>query len=142
MTCNDSLRCGWALTLVRIVLGVLFIAHGGQKLFGWFGGEGYAAFLKWAANYPIPTFLAYLAPYAEFIGGLSLVTGIFAELGALATLCVMLGAMFFVHWPHGFFVQHGGYEYVLSLALFDLAIIIGGPGKLALWRPCSRMCKI
>ncbi len=124
-----------ALTLVRITLGIIFIIHGGQKVLGVFGGPGLTAFVSWAGTYHIPSAVAYLAAFSEFIGGILLLTGVAAELGALMTIGVMLGAVLIIHRGHGFFAQNGGFEYPLSLILFALAIIIGGPGLFALWDP-------
>ncbi len=123
----------WGLFIVRATLGAIFIAHGGQKVLGIFGGPGLAGFVAWANTLGVPNMLAYLAAFAEFLGGWLLLLGCCAELGALMVIPVMLGAVFLVHWSHGFFNQNGGFEYPLSLAIFSLAIIIGGPGALALW---------
>lgn len=138
--CNDTDRAEWALTILRLTLGIIFIAHGGQKVLGLFGGPGLAGFVHWAAGLGISAPLAYLAAFAELIGGLLLFFGIAAELGALMTIPVMIGAIIYVHWPHGFFIQNGGFEYVLSLILGAVAIIVGGPGKFALWRLCGTVC--
>lgn len=130
-----------ALFIVRITLGVIFIMHGSQKVFGLFGGPGLQGFAVWAAQaMGLSPFLAYLAAFAELIGGVLLLLGIAAELGALMTIPVMLGAAFILHWPHGFFSQNGGYDFPLSLALFAFAIVIGGPGKFALWKPVKKIC--
>jgi putative oxidoreductase len=118
-----------ALAIVRITLGVIFTVHGAWKVFGLFGGPGLQGFVKWGAGIGISPMLAYLAAFAEFIGGLLLLTGFAAEIGALLVIAVMLGAIWFVHWGKGFFVQNGGFEYPLSLIMFSLAIVIGGPGK-------------
>lgn len=123
------------LTLVRLTLGIIFILHGGQKVLGLFGGPGLSAFASWAGTYGIPSAIAYLGAFAEFIGGILLLTGIAAEAGALMTIGVMLGAVFIIHRGHGYFAQNGGFEYPLNLILFALAIIIGGPGIYALWDP-------
>lgn len=138
--CDDSSRSQWALTIVRLTLGCIFLAHGGQKTFGWFGGPGLEGFAHWLAGYGLPAYLAYLAAFAEFAGGLLLLLGLAAELGALMTIPVMIGAVTRIHWPHGFFGQNGGFEYPLSLIFFALAIIIGGPGYLALWKLCGTTC--
>ncbi len=138
--CNDSSRSQWALTIVRITLGIIFIAHGSQKVLGWFGGPGLEGFASWLAGYGLPNYLAYLAAFAEFIGGWLLFLGVASELGALMTIPVMIGAVTLIHWPHGFFIQNGGFEYPLSLILFALAVIIGGPGYFALWRFCGTTC--
>lgn len=131
-------RREWALFLVRVLLGEIFIAHGGQKVMGWFGGPGLTGFISWAGKFAIPEWLAYLAAFSEFIGGWLLLLGIFAELGALMVIPVMLGAIFIIHWDQGFFAQNNGFEYPFSLAISLLAIIIGGPGKFALWDPVTQ----
>ncbi len=138
--CNCIPRAQWALLIVRVMLGIIFIAHGGQKVMGWFCGSGLEGFASWIGTFGIPTYLAYAAAFAEFIGGWLLLAGIAAELGALMVICVMLGAVFIVHWNHGFFMQNNGFEYPLSLVFFSLAILIGGPGRLALW-PACRCCR-
>jgi putative oxidoreductase len=124
------------------MLGIIFIAHGGQKVLGLFGGPGLEGFAQWSATMGIPGWLAHLGAFAEFIGGILLFAGIASELGALMVIGVMLGAVWFVHWNHGFFIQNGGFEYPLSLIVFATAIVIGGPGKLYLWCPCKTFgCK-
>ena len=112
------------------MLGVIFIAHGSQKVLGLFGGPGLQGFQEWAATLGIPALLSYVAAFAELTGGLLLFFGIAAELGALLVIPVMIGAVFAVHWPHGFFSQNGGFEYPLSLIFFLFAILIGGPWKI------------
>jgi putative oxidoreductase len=131
MYCNVSSE--WALTIVRVLLGTIFIAHGSQKVFGWFGGSGLEGFTAWLINTNVPPMIAYLAPFFELIGGTLLVLGFCAELGALLIIPVMIAAIYLVHWQNGFFSQHGGYEYALCLLVLAIAILIGGPGKLALW---------
>ena len=138
MICHISNRAQWGLFIVRIMLGIIFIAHGGQKLLGVFGGPGLQGFAQWAwTTMKLPAFLAYLAAFAEFVGGILLFLGVASELGALMIIPVMIGAVFLVHWSQGFFSQNGGFEYPFSLIFFLLAIVIGGPGKFALWEhPC------
>lgn len=116
------LRCDHALAVIRIMLGLIFIAHGSQKVFGLFGGPGLAGFATWLGTYGLPPVLAYLAAFAEFIGGALLVTGYFAKLGGLMTSAVMLGAIFIIHWPK-FFAQNGGFEYPLVLLITTLAVV-------------------
>lgn len=126
----DKMNCqAWALTIIRLALGVIFFMHGAQKVLGWFGGSGLEGFVKWASGYKIPVMVGYIAAFAEFIGGILLFTGILPRLGGLMVMGVMLGATFIIHWPNGFFVQNNGYEYTLFLSLCSLAIIICGPGK-------------
>lgn len=133
-------RRGWALLLVRLVVGSIFVAHGAQKVFGLFGGPGLENFVAWATSLGLPVVLAYLAPFAEFIGGLMLLLGIVPELGALITIPVMIGAIVLVHKGHGYFMQNGGFEYPLNLIFLAIAIIIGGHGKCALWNPLGKCC--
>lgn len=126
-----------ALAVVRVTLGSLFFAHGAQKVLGWFGGPGLAGFVQWTSSMGVPEVIGYLAAFAEFIGGIMLLLGIAAEVGAFLTIPVMLGAVFVVHWNNGYFGQNGGFEYPLNLIFFALAIIIGGPGAWALWNPLA-----
>jgi len=143
MSCGLSLynRKEWALFIIRVTLGAIFIAHGGQKVLGLFGGPGLQGFAQWAAaTMNLSPVLAYLAAFAELVGGLLLFFGIAAEIGAAMVIPVMVGAVVLVHWKAGFFAQNGGFEYPLSLTFFLLAIIVGGPGKHALWNPIRKYC--
>lgn len=126
-----------ALAVVRMTLGSIFILHGAQKVFGVLGGPGLEGFVQWGATIGLSPALAYAAAFAELIGGIMLFFGIAAELGALLTIPVMIGAVALVHWPHGYFMQVGGFEYPFNLILLALAVIIGGPGKCTLYDPCS-----
>ena len=125
----------WAMLVLRLVLGSIFIAHGGQKVLGLFGGPGLEGFVAWASTIGLPVWLAYMAACAEFIGGILMFLGIAVELGALLTIPVMVGAVVLVHWHNGYFFQYGGFEYPLNLIFLALAVIIGGPGVGVLWDP-------
>ena len=129
---NSAARAQWALTLIRLMLGIIFLAHGSQKVFGLFGGSGLTAFVTWAKTLGVPPLLGYLAAIGEFVAGALLLLGIYAELGALLGLALMVGALYLVHAPKGFFIQHGGYEYVLTLMVSLSALIIAGPGNATL----------
>ena len=132
---------GWALCLLRLVLGSIFIAHGGQKVLGLFGGPGLEGFVAWAATIGVSPLFAHLAAFAELVGGIMMFFGIAAELGALLTIPVMIGAVLLVHWPHGYFMQNGGFEYPFNLILLAFVVIIGGPGRYALWNPFKELRK-
>lgn len=119
-----QIRCDKALTIIRIMLGAIFIAHGSQKVLGLFGGPGLSGFATWLGTYGIPPALAYLAAFAEFIGGLLLLSGYLTWLGGLMTSAVMVGAIVVIHWPH-FFVQNGGFEYPLMLIITTIAVVLG-----------------
>lgn len=126
-----------ALSLVRITLGVIFVAHGLQKVLGLFGGPGLDGFAQYIASMGVPAFLGYLAAFAELLGGFLLLSGIASEFGALLIIPVMLGAIWLVHGKNGFFIQNGGYEYALTLLALLIAIVIGGPGKWYAWCGCK-----
>ena len=76
-----STTCDIHLVLFRVVLGLIFFAHGAQKVFGWFGGPGYGAIMGWFASQHIPVPLAWLAIAAELVGGLTLTIGWLGRLG-------------------------------------------------------------
>lgn len=121
-----QLRCDKALTIIRMMLGALFIAHGSQKVLGLFGGPGLSGFASWLGTYGVPPVLAYLSAFSEFIGGLLLLSGYFTWLGGIMTSVVMLGAIFIIHWPN-FFVQNNGFEYPLMLIVTTFAVVLGTP---------------
>lgn len=117
-----------ALFLVRILLGATCIAHGSQKLFGLFGGHGLHAFVQYTSSLGYPTWMGYLAALFEFVGGVMVLLGIYAQLGAALLIPIMFVAIYSVHLSSGYFVQTGGYEYALNLLILAIAIIVGGPG--------------
>ncbi|HEV8638603.1 MAG TPA: DoxX family protein [Chloroflexota bacterium] len=119
-----------ALLLVRIVLGALFVGHAGQKLFGWFGGQGIGGFvgsLEKLGIQPAP-FWAYFEATAELVCGVLLVLGLLTPLAAAVLIADMVVAVFEVHWPKGLWSQQGGFEYNLVLAAVLFAIGLTGPG--------------
>jgi putative oxidoreductase len=127
-----------ALLLVRVVLAVDFIAHGGQKLWGAFGVSGTAAYFSSVGLTPAHP-LAIASGLAEFGGGVLLGLGLLSLLASVAIVVDMAVAVAAVTGAHGFFTvdlsgYHGGYE--LNLALAALAAVIGlmGPGAVSLDR--------
>lgn len=124
-----------ALFIVRLVVGSVFILHGSQKVFGLFGGPGLEGFAKWLSTLGIPAVLAYAGAFIELLGGIAILFGIAAQVGAIAVAADMLVAIYLVHWSHGYFIQNNGFEYALNLILLCVAIIIGGPGLYYLWDP-------
>ncbi|MQM26805.1 DoxX family protein [Glycomyces albidus] len=117
------------LLIGRVVLGIVFIAHGWQKLSGGLDetAQGFEGL-----GIPAPTLSAYFTVFAELIGGAFLILGALLPLVGLALAGVMLGAMFYVHLDGGFFSRDGGYEYVLTLAAVSIAIGFSGGGLFAL----------
>jgi putative oxidoreductase len=131
---RDRAAVDWSLLILRVVLGVVFMAHGAQKLFGAFGGPGLGAVVQMMGP------IGYLVTIGEFFGGLGLVAGILPRFSAASIIVIMLGAIGMVHGKVGFFMnwagQQGGegYEYHL-LAIAALApIVIAGAGRFALSR--------
>ena len=123
-----------ALLVLRLVLGGVFIAHGAQKLFGWFGGpglQGTAGFFEKLGIRP-GSVTALLAGLAEFGGGLLVLLGLLTPLGALAVIVVMIVAILRVHLPNGFFNTSGGYEFNLTLIGIAVALILAGSGAYGL----------
>ncbi len=121
------------LLILRLVVGVLFIGHGTQKLFGWFGGHGLAGTAGWLGSMGLrpPRFWALVAGLAEAGGGLLLALGLLNPLGALGIIASMLMAVVKVHWPK-VWVTEGGFEYPLVNIAVATALALTGPGRYAL----------
>lgn len=114
---------------LRLTLGTVFIAHGAQKLFGWFGGyglEGTGQFFAQQMHMSPGILFAAMAGSGEFFGGLLILLGLFTRLGALSVAIVMLVAITQVHWGH-FFLPNG-MEYPLSLLGAAIATLMTGGG--------------
>jgi len=118
---------------LRVVVGIIFAAHGAQKLFGWFGGYGLDGTGQFFGSIGLNpgTLLALLAGAAEFVGGLALVLGLFVRPAAAALAFTMLVAIFAVHAGNGFFLDKGGYEYALALFAASLSLLFTGGGRYA-----------
>jgi len=104
---------GIAALVLRVPVGIILMAHGSQKLFGWFGGYGLEGTGQWMASIGLePGYLmALLAGSAEFFGGLALVLGLLARPAAVVTAFTMLIAIFSAHISNGLFLSNNGYEY-------------------------------
>lgn len=125
-----------ALLLVRLPLGVIFMAHGAQKVFGLFGGYGITGTIKAFEGMGIPPYLTMLVMLAEFGGGLGVFLGFITRVSALGIASVMAVAIWKVHWVNGLFLnatcQPGkghGFEYNLALIGMALALLFGGSGR-------------
>jgi putative oxidoreductase len=116
---------------LRAPVGIIFAAHGAQKLFGWFGGYGLEGTGQFFGSIGLnPGYLmALLAGAAEFFGGLALVVGLLVRPAAAALAFAMLVAVFAVHWSKGFFAGGGGYEYALALFAASLSLLFSGAGR-------------
>lgn len=121
-----------ALLLVRVIVGVIFMAHGAQKLFGAFGGPGLTAVVEMMGP------IGYAVTIGEFFGGIGLIFGFLSRFSAASLIVIMLGAIALVHGQHGFFLgqdpQAAGFEFNLALIGLLLPILIAGPGRFAIGR--------
>src|SRR4029453_11193839 len=100
-----SKRVSFGLLLLRLGLGAVFFAHGAQKVLGWFGGPGLEGWVGFMAKMGGPAFMAYIAAFAEFLGGLGVLVGLLTRIAALGPAAVMVVAMWQVHWSNGFFMN-------------------------------------
>jgi putative oxidoreductase len=113
------------LMMLRLVAGTIFAAHGAQKLFV-FGLDGVAGGFA-QMGVPLPGVMGPLVGFVELFGGLALIAGLLTRLAGVGLTAVMLGAMFMVHLPAGFFLPNG-YEFVLMLAASATTLVITGAG--------------
>lgn len=121
------------LLLIRVMVGVVFVFHGSQKLFGLFGGFGISGTADWMASIGIPfaTVSALLAGSAEFFGGLALLTGVAVRWAAVPMVFTMIVACVTAH-AGGFSAQAGGMEYPLTLAFVLAGLGLTGAGRFTL----------
>lgn len=129
-------RAGFGLTVVRILVGIIFVAHGSQKLFGAFGGYGLEGTGHYMESLGLtPGYLmALVSGSAEFFGGLGLVVGLLARPAAVVLAATLVVAIFSVHISHGLFMANNGYEFALALLGGVVAVLIEGAGKFSLDR--------
>ena len=138
---NNALtsKAGAAALILRVPVGLILMAHGAQKLFGWFGGNGLAGTAGWMSSMGMePGYLmAILAGGAEFFGGIALVLGLLTRPAALVAAFTMLVAIFSVHISNGLFAADGGYEYALILMVALLALTVQGGGAMSMDKALS-----
>lgn len=125
---SDRKAVDIALLVDRVIVGIIFAAHGAQKLFGAFDGPGLSAVVQMMGP------IGYLVTIGEFFGGLGLVVGFLSRFSAASLIVIMFGAIYQVHGQHGFFLSHQGFEYNLALIGLLAPILIAGPGKFAIGR--------
>jgi putative oxidoreductase len=135
-TSND-----YSLTIARLILGVVFFAHGAQKMPGWFGGHGFSATMAmFTGRMHIPVMFAFLAIAAEFFGGLGLIVGLLGRIASFGVMCNMAIAIAMVNRHVGFFMnwtgaQRGeGFEFHLLALGLGAVILIKGSGALSIDR--------
>lgn len=122
------------LLLLRLTFGLIFFAHGAQKLFGWFGGQGLQGTINMTEMLGLrpAKWWACAAAVGEALGGLLMTLGLFTPLAALLIAASMLVAILRVHAPKGFWNSQGGYEYNLVLFVFAIAFALIGAGTSSL----------
>ncbi len=132
------------LTILRLVLGVVFFAHGAQKMLGWFGGYGFHGTMGAFTRMGMPSPLAFLIIATEFFAALGLLAGFLTRIAALGIGGLMVGAISMVHAHNGFFMnwygnQKGeGYEYHLLVLAIAVALLLRGAGSLSVDRALAR----
>ncbi|MEH7350495.1 DoxX family protein [Gottfriedia acidiceleris] len=122
------------LLLIRLVVGILFIGHGAQKLFGWFGGYGLKGTGGWFDSIGMKpgVTIALIAGLAEFIGGILFAIGLLTPVAGILIAGTMAMAIIKVHAPNGIWATSNGYEYNLTLLVVAISVVLTGPGKYAL----------
>jgi putative oxidoreductase len=122
------------LLIIRLVVGLLFIGHGAQKLFGWFGGYGLKGTGGWFESIGMKpgVTMALFAGLAELIGGMLFALGLLTPLAAAIITGTMVMAIFKVHAPNGLWATSNGYEYNLTLIAVAVGVALIGPGLYAL----------
>ena len=133
-----STRNDFTLTILRLVLGVVFLAHGCQKMLGWFGGYGFSGTMNFfTQDMHIPAVFAFLAIVAEFFGGLGLLLGLLTRIAAFGIAVNMLVAVTMVHAPNGLFMnwsgqQKGeGFEFHLLVLAMTVVLMAAGAGAVS-----------
>ena len=134
--------------MLRLVLGLIFFAHGAQKMLGWFGGYGFTGTMGFFTNVMhIPTLFAFLAIAAEFFGGLGLIFGFLTRIAALGIFTNMVVAIAMVHHRFGFFMnwtgakKGEGFEYHLLVLAVTAFLMIRGAGAASIDRLLSAPSK-
>lgn len=129
------------IALMRLVLGIVFFAHGSQKALGWFGGYGWNGTMQaFTGMLHIPAFFVACAILAEFVGGILLILGLFSRVAALGIAIVMMVAILKVHLHNGLLgsAQAPGFEHPLVCLALAVLIIMKGGGALSIDRFLAR----
>jgi len=125
---------------LRLPLGIIFAAHGAQKLFGWFGGYGLQGTGQWMASIGLEpgVLMAFFAGSAEFFGGVALIIGLLTRPAAAVLAITMVVAIFSVHIGNGLFMSNNGYEFGLALLAGAASLAISGGGRASLDRVITK----
>lgn len=125
---------GFSTLALRLPVGIIFMAHGGQKLFGWFGGYGLEGTGQWMTSIGIEpgVLMAFLAGSAELVGGLFILLGLLTRPAAVLLAFTMIIAIASVHISNGLFMANNGYEFALALLAASVSLALSGSGKVAI----------
>ena len=131
----------WVVGIIRIVLGIIFFAHGAQKMLGWYGGPGLASSMRtFTEDLHLPSTLAFLVIAGELFSGIGLIVGLFSRIAALVIAFTMVGAIATVHFRFGLFLNwfgtqkgHGIEYHLLAIALASV-VVVKGAGALSVDR--------
>ena len=149
----DTVSLGTGLLLARLIFGVLMVAHGGQKLFGWLGGygiDGTASFFEQLGFRPGKLFVV-TASVSEVASGILIALGLLGPVGPALLLSVMIVAAVSVHWKGGLFAGTNGIEVPLLYATGAVALAFTGPGPFSLdtvlgidptWTPALKLAAV
>lgn len=122
------------LLTVRLVIGLLFIGHGAQKMFGWFGGYGLKGTGGWLESIGVKpgVLMAFIVALFEIVGGLSFTLGLWLPVGAALIVITMIGGIVTVHGKNGLWATAGGYEYNVVLIAIAVGVALIGAGEYAI----------
>ncbi|WP_445775691.1 DoxX family protein [Shewanella sp.] len=125
---------------LRVPVGIIFMAHGAQKLFGWFGGYGLEGTGQWMASIGMEpgVLMAFMAGSAELFGGLFILLGLLTRPAAVVLAFTMVVAIASVHLSNGLFMSNNGYEFALALLAASVSLALSGSGKVALDNALTR----
>nr|WP_294876202.1 DoxX family protein [uncultured Pedobacter sp.] len=129
----------WTGLITRLTIGLVMFPHGAQKVFGWFGGQGFSKEMGFfTETLHLPWLIAFLVIFIEFFGAISLIIGFASRLWSIAMVILFIGIIFTEHLQNGFFMnwfgnQKGeGYEYHLLIIGLSITTFINGSGKFSI----------
>jgi len=122
------------LLIIRLIVGLTFMGHGAQKMFGWFGGHGLKGTGGWLESIGVKPglFMAFIAALLELVGGFLFAAGLLTWVGAALIAITMVVAIFTVHGKNGYWSTQGGFEYNLILIVVVIGVALVGPGAFIL----------